>query len=270
MPTQMGSPIVSRISDEVGRFMCCAAARGRRADFRQNRDLRIRRSDRGSDDQSARSHTHPWRLVEWLRSCRRRLHGALWFWYANRRLGAAALIILWHRWLQAELRIINPQGVKPAAQSLDTIGLMVRSVEDAALFLRVLNDDEPVKWLAADVSIRVGLCRTYAWNDAEEATRNAVEDAARRLERAGFSVRDIDLPSPCEELPKTREIINDFERARGMAWEWNTHREKSAVRFQKRLATGSLRLAHSMLRHSNGLRSAASAWRWRSTMLMCC
>jgi Asp-tRNA(Asn)/Glu-tRNA(Gln) amidotransferase A subunit family amidase len=134
--------------------------------------------------------------------------------------------------------LINPQGVKPAAQSLDTIGLMVRSVEDATLFLRVLVDAEPVKWLAADVSLRVGLCRTYAWNDAEEATRNAVEDAARRLERAGFSIRDFDLPSPCEELPKTREIINDFERARGMAWEWNAHREQISSALSKAIGNG--------------------------------
>ena len=121
--------------------------------------------------------------------------------------------------------LINPQGVKPAAESLDTVGLMLRSVEDAALFMSVMTNSESVQWLTNDVPIRIGLCRTYAWDVAEKATQSAVEDAARRLEKAGFSVRDFELPSPCEELPKTREIINDFERARGMAWEWNTHRQ---------------------------------------------
>lgn len=119
--------------------------------------------------------------------------------------------------------LINPQGVKAAAESLDTVGLMVRTVEDAELFMRVLTNSEPVTWLSGDLPIRVGLCRTGAWDDADEATRHAIEDAARRLEKVGFRIRDVELPSPCEELPKTREIINDYERGRGMAWEWNAH-----------------------------------------------
>lgn len=134
--------------------------------------------------------------------------------------------------------LINPQGVKPAAESLDTVGLMVRTVEDATLFMRVLTNGAPVKWLEGNASIRIGLCRTYAWRDAEDATRHAVEDAVRRLEKIGFSVRDVELPSPCEDLPSTREIINDFERARGMAWEWNTHREQISEGLSKSIRNG--------------------------------
>ena len=134
--------------------------------------------------------------------------------------------------------LINPQGVKPAAESLDTVGLMVRTVEDAELFMRVLTGSEPVQWLSADRPIRVGLCRTYAWDGAEDATRQAVEDAARRLEKAGFKLRDVELPSPCEQLPKTREIINDFERARGMAWEWNTHPGQISAALTKAIRNG--------------------------------
>jgi amidase len=134
--------------------------------------------------------------------------------------------------------LINPQGVKPAAESLDTVGLMVRTVEDAELFMRVLTNSEPVAWLGADTPVRIGLCRTYAWDGAEEATRNALEDAARRLEKAGFTVRDVNLPSSSEELPKTREIINDYERARGMAWEWNNHREAISPALTKAIRNG--------------------------------
>ena len=116
--------------------------------------------------------------------------------------------------------LINPQGVKPAAESLDTVGLMARTVEDVELSARVLTNSAPVTWLAKGTPIRIGLCRTYAWDTAEDATRHAIEDAARRLAAAGFAVRDIDLPAPYNDLPTTREVINDFERARGMAYEW--------------------------------------------------
>lgn len=122
--------------------------------------------------------------------------------------------------------LINPQGVKPAAESLDTVGLMARTVEDVELSARVLTNAAPVTWLAADTPIRIGLYRTYAWNTAEPATQQAVEDAGRRLARAGFAVREIELPAPFNDLPMTREVINDFERARGMAYEWQAHREE--------------------------------------------
>jgi Asp-tRNA(Asn)/Glu-tRNA(Gln) amidotransferase A subunit family amidase len=134
--------------------------------------------------------------------------------------------------------LISPQGVKPAAASLDTVGLMVRTIEDAALFMRVLTNSEPVQWLGDDALIRIGLCRTSEWDRAEEASRNAVEDAAGRLEKAGFSIRDVELPSPCEELPKTREIINDYERARAMAWEWTTHRDEISSTLSKAIRNG--------------------------------
>lgn len=134
--------------------------------------------------------------------------------------------------------LINPEGVKPAAESLDTVGLMTRTVEDAELLMRVLTGSGRVAWLGPDVSVRIGLCRTYAWDGAEAATRDAIEDAARHLEKAGFSVRDVDLPPPCGDLPKTREIINDYERARGMAWEWNTHRDEISAPLSKAISNG--------------------------------
>lgn len=134
--------------------------------------------------------------------------------------------------------LINAHGVKPAAESLDTVGLMVRAVEDAELFMRVLTNGEPVQWFSETPAVRVGLCRTFAWDRADEATRTAVEDAARGLERAGFTICDVVLPSPCEELPRTREIINDFERARGMSWEWNTHREQISGQLTRAILNG--------------------------------
>jgi len=134
--------------------------------------------------------------------------------------------------------LINPQGVKPAAETLDTVGLMARTVEDVELSARVLTNSAPVSWLPNDASIRVGLCRTYAWDSAEDATRHAVEDAADRLAKLGCTVRDIDLPGAFSALAQTREIINDFERARGMASEWQTDREQISEGLAKSIRNG--------------------------------
>ena len=120
--------------------------------------------------------------------------------------------------------LINTQGVRPAAVSLDTVGLMARSVEDIELSARVLTAGAPVAWLPDDARVRVGLCRSFAWDKADTATRDAIEDAARRLSAAGFAVSDVDLPASCNDLPSTRETINDYERARAMSFEWQSHR----------------------------------------------
>jgi Asp-tRNA(Asn)/Glu-tRNA(Gln) amidotransferase A subunit family amidase len=134
--------------------------------------------------------------------------------------------------------LINPQGVKPAAESLDTVGLMARTVEDIELSARVLTGSAAVTWLAPSTRVKIGLCRTPAWPSAEAATQHALEDAAQRLAKAGFSVREVELPPPCSDLPITREIINDFERARGMAYEWQEHRARISEGLAKSIRNG--------------------------------
>ena len=147
--------------------------------------------------------------------------------------------------------LINRQGVKPAAESLDTVGLMARTVGDVALSARVLTNSAPVTWLPQGTPIRIGLCRTYAWNMAEDTTRHAVEDAGRRLAKAGFSVCDVDLPGAYNDLPLTREVINDFERARGMAYEWQAHRDAISEGLAKSIRNG---LAMSRERYIDALK----------------
>ena len=119
--------------------------------------------------------------------------------------------------------LINTAGVKPAAVSLDTIGLMARTVQDIELAMRPLTNSAPVAWLQPDARIRVGVCR-YAWDFAQDETKHAVDDAANRLASQGIAVRDVILPSLYDGLPESREVVNDYERARGMAYEWQRHR----------------------------------------------
>ena len=100
--------------------------------------------------------------------------------------------------------LINPQGVKSAAESLDTVGFMARTVEDVELSARVLTNSAPLAGCPRN-AIRIGLCRTYAWDTAEKATQYAVEDAAQRLAKAGLLVTELDLPAQFNDLAGTRE-----------------------------------------------------------------
>src|SRR5262245_25815672 len=113
------------------------------------------------------------------------------------------------------------KGVYPAAESLDTIGLIARSLDDLELLSAVLDLRTPSAPAALDHPPRVGLCRTPLWPTAQAETVAAFEDAAARLARAGARVREIVLPEEFSGLRNAaRETINNYERAAAMGHEW--------------------------------------------------
>ena len=82
------------------------------------------------------------------------------------------------------------------------------------------------------------MCWTYAWDTAENATQHAVENSAQRLAKTGYAVTELNLPPQFNDLVGTREVINDFERARGMAYEWQCHREQISEGLAKSMSNG--------------------------------
>jgi amidase len=120
--------------------------------------------------------------------------------------------------------LFNRAGLKFAAESLDTIGLITRSIEDVELLTAVLVGRQPAAPRRLDAAPRIGVCRTPLWDSAQPETKGAVEDAAKRLAAAGAEVRDVITPEPFERLYEAaRETINNYERAKGMAAEWAGH-----------------------------------------------
>ena len=136
--------------------------------------------------------------------------------------------------------IVNRAGLKFAAENLDTIGWMARTLDDIALVRRVLVGSGPEAAEAAPLSAsaRVGLCRTYLWDKAAPETRAAVEDAAARLREAGAQVEDFALPEDFTGLTEAREVINNVERARGLAHEWRHDRERISPQLSRSIALG--------------------------------
>lgn len=122
--------------------------------------------------------------------------------------------------------LISTVGVKPAAESLDTVGLFARTVEDIELAASVLTSSDPPLGPKLGTPVRVGFCRTPSWDSTEPPTRDALSATAMTLESHGHQIREIQLPCAFDELVNTREIVNDYERARAMAHEWNLHRDQ--------------------------------------------
>jgi aspartyl-tRNA(Asn)/glutamyl-tRNA(Gln) amidotransferase subunit A len=104
---------------------------------------------------------------------------------------------------------VSTRGVVPSAYSMDTIGPIARTVEDAAAILQVIagydpNDAitlaEPVpdyaQALGAPVAdLRIGVPRDYFFEGLHPDVSSAVEEAIRHLKGRVREVRDVTLPS---------------------------------------------------------------------------
>src|SRR5690349_5143046 len=133
---------------------------------------------------------------------------------------------------------INRGGMKFDAESLDTIGVFGRSVEDVALALEPLTGRASPKFQSVGNGPRIGLCRTPRWNDADAATQANLEAAARALSKAGARVHDFELPPGSDTLFDRHKVIMGYENARALAWEYFNHPDKISADLKPRLDEG--------------------------------
>jgi Asp-tRNA(Asn)/Glu-tRNA(Gln) amidotransferase A subunit family amidase len=141
--------------------------------------------------------------------------------------------------LKPSFNTINRAGLKFVAESLDTIGVLARSPEDASLGLQVLSGrDLPDFAPHGGRSARIGLCRTPRWGEADGATQAAVEGAARLLARAGARVGEFELPEGCAQLFEDHGVIMHYEAARALAWEYHSHADEISASLRPRIEEG--------------------------------
>ena len=134
---------------------------------------------------------------------------------------------------------INKQGVWPAADSIDTIGWLGRSIDDIVLLTAVLRMEEPKRLPEMSAAPRIGVWRTDLWSTALDETKAAVADAATRLGKAGAAVRDVDMPAAFTGLHViARSTIGFYERAACMAYAWDRQRQQLSPQMRRYIENG--------------------------------
>jgi Asp-tRNA(Asn)/Glu-tRNA(Gln) amidotransferase A subunit family amidase len=135
--------------------------------------------------------------------------------------------------------LINRAGVKPLADSLDTIGILARSVEDAALFAGVLSERPSLRHLVMPGNApRFGLYRTPMWDEAEPVTAAALDAAREALERAGSAVAELAIAPRHHGLNQVQGTVMGFEMVRALAWERIEHSAELSPHLAQMLDTG--------------------------------
>jgi Asp-tRNA(Asn)/Glu-tRNA(Gln) amidotransferase A subunit family amidase len=144
--------------------------------------------------------------------------------------------------------LINRMGMKLMSDSLDTIGVMARSVADCALFAGAVSgadlgepDQRPPR------APRIGLCRSPSWDKVLPETEALFARVAACLGRAGASLVARELPEPIPRLVDAHPIVVNAESARAMGWELAHARagisEELLERLEFGLAQGSAAVA---------------------------
>jgi len=132
-------------------------------------------------------------------------------------------------------------GIKSLSPSLDTVGVLTRSVGDAAFFVGALARlplSDGLNTDAVPSTLRIGICRTPHWDRASDGARAMLEQAARLLEHAGAVISDVDLPAPCGGLTHAQIRIMGYEAAAAFAPEARTHPEGFSDAFAALLQAG--------------------------------
>jgi Asp-tRNA(Asn)/Glu-tRNA(Gln) amidotransferase A subunit family amidase len=129
-------------------------------------------------------------------------------------------------------------GIKPLAPSLDTLGVLTRSVDDAAFFVSVLARTEFP--LMQSTGLRVGLCHTPHWEHATPEAKGVFSEAASLLEKAGAKLVDIALPASLNGLTQAQIDIMGREALAAFSPERRTSSHLFSPAFAAFLDTASL------------------------------
>ena len=122
---------------------------------------------------------------------------------------------------------ISRYGVVPVSWSLDTVGILVRTVADAAIMLQVMAGhdpqdpgcpDQPVPdYLEAmsrqDGPPRFGLIKEFFYDKSTPEVRSHTDAVMEKLAQAGAIIQEISLPESFSSAHSCQRIVSNVEAA---------------------------------------------------------
>jgi aspartyl-tRNA(Asn)/glutamyl-tRNA(Gln) amidotransferase subunit A len=122
---------------------------------------------------------------------------------------------------------VSKYGVVPLSWSLDTVGILVRSVEDAAIMLQALSGHDPLDAASSTEPVpdypsqmaqqnrppRIGLIKDFFFQRSTPEVQGHTERAAQKLADAGAVVEEVQLPESFATAHSCQRIVSNVEAA---------------------------------------------------------
>jgi Asp-tRNA(Asn)/Glu-tRNA(Gln) amidotransferase A subunit family amidase len=159
-------------------------------------------------------------------------------------------------------------GVKVQSESLDTVGVFARSVDDCAAWLSaMLNAD--VNTNSNHGPLKIAVIQNLL-EHASTDMRDALGQASDALKAAGHHVSEFSLPAPLDEMHEHQRVIQNYESARAYTAERTTHAAQLNPTLAQTLNENakipraqyleSIRVAETARRFADGLFRQHDAW----------
>ena len=118
----------------------------------------------------------------------------------------------------------DKSGILPNSPSIDTLGLMTRSVEDLSLFRSILLEERIVKPQNADLKkLKIGFVKTPHWNKTDLSTQNNLETFVDTLRTDKLNIIDLNIDALISKADELHLDISGYEFKRSISFERFNH-----------------------------------------------
>lgn len=137
--------------------------------------------------------------------------------------------------------LIPRDGVLCQSPALDQVGVIARSVADAALLAAALCEPpQPSDWLSAATAMperapKMAFVRTAIWDRADADARDAILALVQRL---GPAVAEVPMPAEAAAVWDWHKTVMETEIAANYAAEWETGRDRLSSSLRSQIERG--------------------------------
>jgi Asp-tRNA(Asn)/Glu-tRNA(Gln) amidotransferase A subunit family amidase len=128
--------------------------------------------------------------------------------------------------IKPSYRLLPTVGMKCVSWLLDTVGVYAAGIADVAFATAAMSGRDLRVDRNPPAAPRIGVLRNQPWPDASAEMNEAVATAARAAAKAGAKISDIELPAILGEAYKATTVIQSYEAARSLAFEYDRHNDQ--------------------------------------------
>lgn len=120
--------------------------------------------------------------------------------------------------------LVSKAGIKAQAPSMDHVGLIARSVDDAAIVAEVLTGFDTGSFSSKlQLKPSIGIFIQPEWEKAEACALEALLETSRFFAAAGARLETIVATQPILDAFYAQPTVLAYEMARSLAWEFSAH-----------------------------------------------